>query len=254
MDEIIMRYNYVHEGEAVKPYSGRMIDVMPVMKAEGRVPISVAGDMILRLQRLDKGAFPKRILQDNYVATMHWGHSVDCIADGAISHSDGRVKIVLDSQDLKDLTPQSILMNGGGFVLEDADIYEAARGSHIVEVTKADVIKYTGKDLFGYKALDNQLLRILARHPDEVPANIARDRNLLNEYVKAVFLLTREYGKKNMGIFVGETISSELSTLRPWRIGHLDDRSRIGSCNSLNSPGSLALGIFENSLEHLVVR
>lgn len=239
-------FNYKHENEAVKPYIGRTVDVMPVMKAEGKVPVSVAWYMMRRLLTLDEGEFPQAG-QAKDVAASYWNNHADCVADGVICHPDGRAKIVLDSQDLRELTPQSKLVNYG-LVLDDADIYEAARGVHIVELTQDEVAKYTGKHLPQNKVKDNKLWRILARHPDEVPANIARDKNLLPEYATATFSLAKQVYNhdENMGLFLVDPIN--VFTLWLWCVNGLNCGSYAYG-NDLDDDNGRALGVAPEALE-----
>lgn len=247
-----MQYNYKHEGEAVKVYPGRTIDKMSMMKTDGRVPISIAWFYERRLLTLDEGKIPAAG-EAKTVAETYWENYADTVADGAIRHPDGKAKIVLDSVHLRDLTPGSKLANGG-FILKDADIYEVATGSHVVELTTAEVEKYTGKDLSKAEVLNNRIHRILARHPDEVPATIARDKDLLKEYANAVFSLAKQkYGyDENMGVFLPDP--KKVFILRFWCVYDLYFRSHAYGGSNLNVSYGRALGVHKDSLESLVAK
>ncbi|PIZ82764.1 hypothetical protein COX97_03145, partial [Candidatus Pacearchaeota archaeon CG_4_10_14_0_2_um_filter_05_32_18] len=102
--------------EAYREFYGRNVEQMPKLIAEGRVPMSVAGLMQRRLDVRNSDADIKGSYIDNYFDT----------SDAVVYHPDGRVKIVLDSQTLRDITPQSKLINGALVLTEDA--YNALQG------------------------------------------------------------------------------------------------------------------------------
>lgn len=260
----MLQDNYAHEGEAVKLYNGRMLTTIPKMKEEGRVPISVAWLMMRQLLTLDKKkrwflfnvvTFPQEG-QAKDVAETYWETSINCVADGIIAHPEGKAKIVLDSEDLKDLTPKSSKFQkysygeDYGLVLKDADIYETARGSHIVEVTVDEVARYTGLKSLKAQTLDNKIWRILARHPDEVPAEIARDKNLLKEYANAVFSLDRN-SSYHMGINFNIPRSPMLFT---WRLNMMGRYKSSANYMGFGTDCTGTLGVLPEALESTVDR
>ena len=137
-----------------KEFYGRNVDQMPALIAESRIPLSVAG---LMQQRLRSG---KQDWKDNYFDT----------GDAIVYHPDGRVKIVLDSQLLRDINPKSELLNGA-LVLVDG-VYETLQGP---EFTREKLAKITERDL---------ALEEVKTHP--FWQTLARDGALLNEYADSM--------------------------------------------------------------------
>lgn len=254
-------YNYAHENDAVKPYLGRMSEQMPLLKADGRILVSVAWVMERRLITLSRGLptshfdfilSGQKITEENEVTDTYWNRYIDT-TDAEVNHPDGRAKIVLDSTHLKELTSKNEFVNHG-LVLKDADIYEAATGSYVIELTKADLEKYTGKDLSKKEALSNKIWRILARHPEEVPPEIARDKNLLKEYIAAAFPLVRKmYVLPNYNIMKLEhNIPVTESILRRWRMGNFCEATYTN--NVLNTGDGNFIAVLPDSLESTVSR
>ncbi len=152
--------------EAFKQFYGRNVDQMPRLLAGDRVPISVAGLMQRRLDGRNSDAYVNRSCLDNFFNT----------GDAVVYHRDGRVKIVLDSQTLRDITPKSKLRDGALVLTEEA--YNALQGE---EFKKGELGK-----------VDGGLSREQAKaHP--VWKVLARDQALLNDYVDYIF---GEYQKR----------------------------------------------------------
>lgn len=176
--------------ETYKEFYGRNTEQMPKLIAEGRIPLSVAG---LMERKLDM-----RNSSDNKVKSA-WIDNSFTTGDVGIYHPDGKVKVVLDSQHLRDLTTQSKLKRGA-LVLEDR-IYEQLEGQ---EFTRKELEKYTGNDLSKKQAKTNPILKTLAR-----------DQGLLNDYVDYIFVNCNA----NMGVHL-DSVSDNLK-LRAWHIGGL---------------------------------
>ncbi|MEK6926405.1 MAG: hypothetical protein AABW50_03955 [Nanoarchaeota archaeon] len=179
-----------------KDFYGRNVDQMPKLIAEGRTPLSVAGLMEVRL----KYGKELRDWMNNYFDT----------GDGVIYHPDGRIKIVHDSQLIRELSPKSPLKNSA-LVLEDG-VYGSVQGQ---EFKKSDFEKYTGKKLSAKAVKKNPLWQALARG----------DQNLLNEYTNFIFSEAKENFKydKNMGIYLDS--AGDTPKLRAWCVNRLDYRS-----------------------------
>src|SRR3989344_2984291 len=95
--------------EAYKEFYGRNTEQMPKLIADGRVPINVSQLMQRRLDVRNSDGEVKASYLDNYFDT----------GDAVVYHPDGRVKVVLDSQNLREITPQSPLSNGALILTED---------------------------------------------------------------------------------------------------------------------------------------
>ncbi len=81
-----------------KPYEsfeGRNIDQMPLLIADGRVPASVADVMERRLNSKNP----------------NWKSSYFDTGDMIVYHPDGKFKVVRDTQLLREISPQTKLVN-----------------------------------------------------------------------------------------------------------------------------------------------
>ena len=104
------------EVEWFKEFYGRNVEQMPKIVAEGRVPLSVSGLMQRRLGVRNASDKVKVSWMDNYFNT----------GDAVVYHPDGRVKVVLDSQYLREMTLETE-RNSGALVLTDEQ-YNAMDG------------------------------------------------------------------------------------------------------------------------------
>ena len=82
--------------EKFKEFYGRNIDQMPELIKEGRAPLSTAGLMKRRLEVLTASEDVKGAWWDNYFDT----------GDAVIYHPDGRFKVVLNAEPMKELNPK----------------------------------------------------------------------------------------------------------------------------------------------------
>lgn len=185
LNEIIVPY---------KEFYGRNTAQMPLLIAEGRIPMSVAGVM---KQRLDS---EKQDWKNNYFFT----------GDAIVYSPNKRFKIVRDAQLLREINAESNLENGA-LILEDG-MYESLDGE---EFLYGDVKKLLEKDLSQADVL---------KHP--VWKAVARDQALLEEYVPRMFaeMKKRFSYEENMGVYLD---SFDKPKLRALVIGGLVDRSRL---------------------------
>ena len=133
--------------EAYKEFYGRNTKQMPKLIADGRVPMSVAGLMQRRLDVRNSDADVKSSYLDNYFDS----------GDVMVYHPDGRVKIVLDSQTLRDVTPNSELINGALVLTEDA--YNVLQG----EEFKKGKLGKVNEGLTREQAKAHPVWKVLAR-------------------------------------------------------------------------------------------
>ena len=111
------KYNLPHEEiKRFEIYKGRNVDAMPKLLADGRIPMNVSQLMQRRLDLRNDDTGVKDFYIDNYFDT----------GDAVVYHPDDRVKIVLDSQHLRDMTPESP-RNGGALILGE-DVYKVLEG------------------------------------------------------------------------------------------------------------------------------
>ncbi len=191
--------------EKVVPYVefyGKTIDQMPELIKQGRIPMSVKGLMERRLQVADyKNEDLKQAYWLNYFYT----------GDAVVRHPDGRVKIVLDSDHLRRLNPESKLLNDG-LILTNDD-YKRLNGDEF----KADEFeKHNGKSLTQKQVNENPIWKVLARDP-----------NLLKEYAAKTFAMAKAEGQfnynKNMSLYLPS--AQEKPIMRLWCVWWLSGRS-----------------------------
>jgi len=208
--------------ETFREFYGRNTEQMPELIADGRVPMSVAGLMQKRLDVRNSDSEVKSSWTDNYFDT----------GDAVVYHPDGRVKIVLDSQHLRDMTPESP-RNGGALILTE-DAYRSLEG----EEFKKGKLGKTGDWL---SRAD------VKAHP--VWKALARDQALLNDYTDHIFTEAKEgldYDTA-MGVFPGSA-GGDTPEMRAWCVDGLEYRSdAIGRYDLDFSYGRL-LGIAPEAL------
>ena len=229
--------------------TARNTEQMPLLIADGRVPVNLVYVMKRRLN-------PQ--LAD-------WLSNGFDLGDGFVYHPDGRVKYSHDAQQLREVSEKSDLVDGA---LKLADgTYDTVQG---IKLSKEDIAKYLGKELSAQEAKENKLWRIAARHPDEVPKSIAQDANLLNAYVDEIFARYQEkFGPDKkvedlrlMGVYLDS--AGNVEKMRAACVGRLvnwsqlDGRLRLGfgsgrlvgvAPEALNANDSI---ILQPSLEHLL--
>ena len=163
-----------------KEFTGSNLEQMPLLMAEGRVPMSTAGLMQIRLGALTDSEEVKNFWWNNHFET----------GDAFIRHPDGRVKFVFDAQPLRGLTLNSGLTYGG--LTLKSGVYEQLDGQ---EFSRRELQRYAlPKTLSEWQVESNPIWNTLAREP-----------NLLNAYGEAVFdQAKREFDyDSNMGVYLG---------------------------------------------------
>ena len=208
--------------EAYEEFYGRNTEQMPKLIADGRVPMSVAGLMQRRLDVRNSDPEVKSSWIDNYFDT----------GDAIVYHPDGRVKIVLDSQHLRDMTPDTP-RNGGALILGE-DVYKALEGEEFKKGELGKIDERMPKD--DVKA-----------HP--VWKALARDQGLLNDYTDHIFAEGKErFGYDTaMGIFTG-SVNGDTPEMRAWCVGRLVCGSDAGGRDGLGSGSGRLLGIAPEAL------
>lgn len=202
---------------------GRVVDTMPGLIAEGRVPANTADVM---RQRLESG------LQD-------WKDNYFFLGDAIAYHPNGKFKVILDSPTLRELTPKSNLKNGA-LILGDG-LYETLNGQ---EFSRSAL------------TLDKDMTPADVKvHP--VWQYVARDQKLLDAYVTKMFPeMKQRFGQgntnydNNMGVYL-ENGDKKVPTLRALVVDGLENWSGLnGSYNLVNDYGRLA-GVAPEALSAL---
>lgn len=217
----------------LKAFPGSNIEQMPVLIGEGRDPISVLGWMWARLQALDaynrapkalKPAYEPvmRALCDNYADT----------GDASVRHSDGRFKIGLGAQYLRQLNHQTRLVNGGVPLTDDAY-------SHL------DVPEFSAKQVERY--FNRPLSRAEAEKHPGWEALFGGDRVFQKEAVGSTFALAKEwfgYDGKMMGVYA-QSVPKEGADGRLWTVlglGGIDGSGAVGG-SRLGDDGGRLVGV-----------
>jgi len=215
----------------VEEYNGRNIDTMPKLLVDGRIPMSTSQLMNYRINESDK--FPD--WKDLYFDTS------DLVAYS--SKEDGKLKFILTvdkdgkitdngKRALDLINPNSKRSSGA---IELGEQYNSLEGIKVAVGNLGKIRDYLSKD----EILGNPVWRILARHPDEVPEELAEDKNLLKEYSSWV---ANQTGKdKNMRVYVDSL--GKFSKLRAWYVSRLDDRSNANGGDDLDDGDGRFVGL-----------
>jgi hypothetical protein len=218
--------------EAYQEYQefyGRNTEQMPKLIADSRVPMSVSGLMQRRLDvRNSDDKIIKSAWMDNYFDT----------GDAVVYHPDGRVKIVWDSEDLRNMTPDTP-RNGGALIITPK-VYETLQGE---EFEKGKIGK-TGEWMSRKDVKSHPVWKVLAR-----------DQALLNDYADYIFGEYQARFTKNtpledvraMGVSLGSA-SGNTPEMRAWYVGRPEygsdayGRSDLGDGGRFVGIASEALG------------
>jgi len=213
------KYNLSQEEvKRFEVYKGRNTEKMQELVADGRVPANVSQLMQRRLDLKNDETGVKDFYMNNYFDT----------GDGVVYHPDGRVKIVLDSQHLRDMTPESP-RNGGALVLT-AENYDALQG----EEFKKGKLGKTGDWLSRADVKAHPVWKVLARN-----------QALLNDYTDYIF--TEGKHDTAMGIFPGSA-NGETPEMRAWYVYGLGNRSNASGRYGLDIDYGRLLGIAPEAL------
>ena len=216
-----------------KAYSGRNVDQLPLMLAQGVVPLPVVEFMLHRESIM---AQPGDIYAD----------TSDLPAYGGKAHSD-QVKMILtvDNQGrITDLGRKALgLINpsqkrsGGAIVLTD-ELYDGLKGPGVIPLARNEVEGH---------GLDNRVWRILMRDPNEVPAEFAYDKAQTLEAVQRTMDGVRAKGLNiPMGVYLDS--SEKNAKLRAWCVRRLESRSDADGWLYLGDADGRFLGIAPEAL------
>ena len=183
--------------EEYREFYGRNIEQMSKLIADGRVPMNVAQ---LMQRRLDVRNFDKAVKNyiDNHFDT----------GDAVVYHPDGRVKIVLDSQTLREITPESPRVSGT--LVLTSDVYDSLQGE---EFKKGKLVK-VNKDLSRKNIKAHPVWKVLAR-----------DQCLLNDYADYIFTEGKERFSYDNAMGVYPDLAGDNPKMRAWIVGGLAYRS-----------------------------
>ena len=214
--------------EAYQGFYGKKVEQMPKLIADGRVPMNVAQLMQIRLEVRNSDTDVKSSYMDNYFDT----------GDAVVYHPDGRVKIVLDSQTLRDMTSKSPRSNGALILANE--VYDTLQG----EEFKKGKLGKVGESLSRKDVKAHPVWKVLA---------IAQ--GLLNDYTDFVFgEYQQRFAKdsslddlKLMGIY-SSSVNGTAPEMRAWFVYGLGDRSYANGRFGLDDYDGRFVGIAPEAL------
>ena len=177
-----------------KDFYGRNIEQMPKLLAEGRIPMSFADFMRKRLEvRNSSDSSLKGAWIDNYFDS----------GDAMALDSSGKLKVDLDSKQLKAINPESKLSNG--YLVLNDELYASIKAKELNPNAKGMIF---GKDLTKRQVINHPVWNALSRE----------DSKLLKDYSDIVFKDTKKRWKydKNMGVYLPS--KQETPIVGPWCI------------------------------------
>jgi hypothetical protein len=241
------RHAYAREQVDGNSFYGKNKDKMPELLQDNRTPLSAAGLMKLRLRALD--LYSNVIENPNNFTPQYrkevaqffkdvWSNYADT-GDAVLYHPNGNFKTDLDSVALRTINEKTEL-TGDGAVSLKSGLYSAAQ---MPKFTQSDRDKYTGSAQNEADTNNNRLWRVFARHPDEVPKELAENPALLRSYAKAVNHLAKlAFGyNQNMGIYLTDAPKQE--EMRSWLVWWLEDRSGAIGWGHLDDDGGRVVGV-----------
>ena len=180
--------------EAYQEFYGRNVEQMLKLIADGRVPMNVSQFMQRRIDVRNSDKAVKGSYMDNYFYT----------GDAVVYHPDGRVKIVLDSQTLRDMTPES--QRVGGALIIGEDVYNTLEG----EEFKKEKLGKTESPLSREDVKAHPVWKVLARN-----------QALLNDYTDYIFAEGKERFSYDtaMGVYL-DSAGNDVK-MRAWYVGRL---------------------------------
>ena len=146
-------------------YSGPLVETMPKLLVQGYTPISISEIVEQKIKAWIRG--DRKLIN-------FWSQNYFTSGDSVMYHSDGRIKIVRNSQTLKNVNQKSILDNDGSLILPEGT-FENTNG---FEFSKKEVLKYGNKYLKKEKILESPIWIAL----------LGNNKELLRQYTQYVFL------------------------------------------------------------------
>ena len=212
------KYNLPNEEmKRYEVFSGSNVKQMPKLIADGRIPASVSQIMQRRSNLRNDETGVKTFYMDNSFDT----------GDAVVYHPDGRFKVVLDSQHLREMTPDTP-RNGGALIIGE-DVYNSLQGE---EFRKGKLGK-TDNWLNAKDAKAHPVLKVLAR-----------DQAFLDKYVDYIFAEGKQrFGYDTaMGVFPSSA-QGNTPEMRAWYVDRLEYGSCVYGRDDLDSGGGRLLGI-----------
>lgn len=200
--------------QGIHEYFGRNTDRMPKMLKVGEVPMSAARFMQARLKDGKEFQDLWNYADTSDLAVYPRGNDKDIYV---LLTVDNQMRVAPNGKKALELIRQDNLASNHGAIVEKlGDI----KGANLIKIPRKKVIAEKG--LIQRQILKELVWRVLARHPDEVPAGFAEDKNLLNDYSREVQSGTG--CSENMAIYLGNSLDDR-TTLKAWCVSGLEGRS-----------------------------
>jgi hypothetical protein len=200
-----------------KEYWGKITHQIPLALLEERIPPSINQILQKRIEIIDS--------EDNKAISKLWNEDIYS-RDALIYHPSNKVKLVLDTPLIYNITPRTKLINGA-LVLNNEE-YDNLEGT---EFTLAQLSKYTKiKTSNKCEIKNNPIWKILSR-----------DQILLEEYVEQVFKLAKSDYEYLMGTYINNPIGVVTGNL--WYISGINNQSIAIARSNLNYDKNYFFGI-----------
>lgn len=177
--------------ETYKEFPGSNLEQMPLLTAEGRVPMNVSQIMQQKLNCRNGPQEVKTAWMDNHFST----------GDAIMYHPSGDIKIVLDSQYLRDINSQSRINQGALGV--DKKVYRNSIGKTFNEFG-GDFYRTSEGMIFKKREIGrvNTVLTKAEARAHPIWQFLARDKSLLADFTDLIFTEAEERFRydSNMGI------------------------------------------------------
>ena len=171
--------------EAYKPHIGRLIDNIPKVLADKRLPIWAArfhearANLAGEFPEWNSWSYTPGELAVYPVKQGNVFHVIACSKNGLTEAG----KLVYPK-----FQPEAEIVDYG---IDGSDVYEQLEAmtpeQGVIRVSQADIKKYAGKDLKKEDVSGNKLQRILFRCSDMVPRQLAENRAIMKDAIKTSF-------------------------------------------------------------------
>jgi hypothetical protein len=213
---------------------GRLIDNIPKVLADGRLPIWVA--------RFHEG---RTGLASQFPEWNSWSYTPGELAvypakSGDVLHVIGCSKDELTEAGkliYPKFQPKAVIVDHG---IDASDIYQQLEAmtpaQGVIRVSPADIQKYAGKDLSRRDVSGNKLQRLLFRHSSEVPKQFAESREIMKNAIETSF--APEYQTAMGSYFIAP--NPNVPKLMAWGVDWLDVGSQsCAFCDVYGGSGRL---------------
>ncbi len=221
-------------------YSGKSAWEMPNLRADGRVPMSVAGLMQRRLNL--------RSLRKYYLAVKDFYMDNLFVTGDLTGQKENEVKLVLTTYADGSITPLGseylALINpreklfSGAINLGVNDRYENLQGEGVITTEINKLAEIINGDLNEQQAKDSLFWRFMLRHPDEVPERFAIS-GLHEEVIPYIFAEGKERFGYDIAMGVFPDLDGNNPKLRTWCVGGLGKGSYANGRHHLGTFGNL---------------